>query len=107
MAQFAFGGTYLRGIGGTKDYPEGAKWIRKAAEGGYPKAQAVIGMAYGIGMGVSRDLGEALMWLNIAAANGYKDERTERMMKRVSASDLQKSQQRAKRCMASSYKDCD
>jgi TPR repeat protein len=98
---------YNRGEGVTQDYTEAVKWCRKAAEQGNAGCQGILAIMYAIGRGVSKDGVSALMWLNIAAANGYKDENLERATKMLSASDLEKIQQRAKRCMASSYKDCD
>ena len=59
--------------------------------------------------GVTQDSVDALMWLNIAAANGFSDAVGERdaLAKKLSCEKLEKANDRAKRCMASDYKDCD
>jgi hypothetical protein len=49
------------------------------------------------------------MWFHIAAANGFSDAVGERdaLAKKLSGEQLEKTNDRAKRCMASDYKDCD
>jgi hypothetical protein len=49
------------------------------------------------------------MWFHIAAANGFSDAVGERdaLAKKLSCEQLEKANDRAKRCMDSDYKDCD
>lgn len=47
------------------------KWLRKAAEAGFPIAQAEIGEMYYQGHGVPRSLGKSRDWLARAAAANY------------------------------------
>jgi TPR repeat protein len=100
---------YGNGWGVTQDYAEAVKWWRKAAEQGYAKAQSNLGLMYHKGYGVLQDTVAAYMWLNIAAANGFAGAEKLRDIAagKLSSSDIVKAQQMAKRCMASSYKDCD
>ncbi len=47
------------------------QWLRKAADGGFPIAQAELGEMYFRGHGVDRDLAEARRWLTLAARSDY------------------------------------
>jgi len=51
----------------TKEY---AKWERKAAEQGIPRAQFWTGTDYELGKGVLENHVEALKWYKLAGANG-------------------------------------
>jgi len=85
------------------------KWYRKAAEQGDADAQVNLALMYGNGQGVLQDMIAAHMWFNIAAANGHPDAAKLRDIAagKLSSSDIVKAQEKAKRCMASGYKDCD
>ena len=109
VAQNKLGLMYENGEGVTQDYAEAVKWYRKAAEQGYPLAQDNLGVMYFNGNGVLQDTIAAHMWFNIAAANGDPDAAKHRDIAagKLSSSDIVKAQQKAKRCMASGYKDCD
>jgi TPR repeat protein len=100
---------YRDGKGVTQDYAEAAKWYRKAAEQGNAMAQHSLGRMYANGNGVLQDTIVALMWFNIAAANGDLVAADDRDIAagKLSLSDIVKAQQKAIRCMASGYKDCD
>ena len=109
VAQFNLGEMYRLGNGVTQDYAEAVKWYRKAAEQGDADAQFNLGAMYDNGKGVLQDTIAAHMWFNIAAANGWQDAAILRDIAagKLSSSDIVKAQQKAKRCMASGYKDCD
>jgi uncharacterized caspase-like protein len=47
------------------------RWIRKAAEAGFPVAQAELGEMYYSGHGVDRNLASSRHWLELAAAAEY------------------------------------
>lgn len=108
-AQYNLGNGYRRGKGVTQDYAEAQKWYRKAAEQGYAIAQNNLGAMYYSGEGVLQDTIAAHMWFNIAAANGHKNAVKNRDIAadKLSSSGVEEAQKRAKRCMASGYKDCD
>ncbi|MDA9975998.1 hypothetical protein N9F34_04160, partial [Alphaproteobacteria bacterium] len=88
---------------------EAIKWYRKADEQGLSKAQSNLGVMYGEGAGILQDTVNAYMWFNIAILNGDADaaENRDIIASKLSSSDIVKAQDRAKRCMASDYKDCD
>ena len=61
---------YSNGRGVPQYYAEAARWYRKAAEQGTPKAQINLGVMYHKGEGIPPDYVQAHMWFNIAAAKG-------------------------------------
>jgi TPR repeat protein len=108
-AQTNLGFMYDEGPGVPQHSAEAVKWLRKAAEQGVAQAQNNLGLMYAQGMGVVQDTMAAHMWFNIAAANGHEDALKNRDIAahKLSSSQLAEAQQKAKRCMASGYKDCD
>lgn len=109
VAQRKLGTMYEGGRGIVQDFKEAAKWFRKCAEQGDGEAQASLGLMYYQGRGALQDTTAAHMWLNIAVANGNEKAREHRDItgRKLSPSEIVKAEQMAKRCMASSYKDCD
>jgi TPR repeat protein len=63
---------YFGGDGVKKDAGEGAKWCRKAAEQGEPRAEYMLASAYEAGIGVPKDPAQALDWYRKALAHGYE-----------------------------------
>ena len=108
-AQNNLGVKYDLGEGVAEDDAEAFKWYRKAAEQGHAKAQSNLGLMYDNGDGVQQDYVYAHMWFNIAAANGNTKAAKNRDIAagELSSSGVEEAQKRAKRCMASGYKDCD
>jgi TPR repeat protein len=108
-AQYYLALMYEEGDGVPQDYAEAMKWYRKAAEQGNAWAQNNLGVMNANGNGVLQDTIAAHMWFNIAAANGRQDAAKARDIAagKLSSSDIVKAQQKAKRCRASGYKDCD
>jgi TPR repeat protein len=102
-------GRHYNGEGVTQDYAEAVKWLRKAAEQGDEEAQNNLGWMYEKGNGVLQDRIAAHMWLNIATANGNKNagENRDFTAGKLTAEQLEKANERAKRCMDADYKDCD
>ena len=109
VAQYNLGVMYRNGEGVTQDYAEAVKWLRKAAEQGDEEAQNNLGWMYEKGNGVLQDRIAAHMWLNIATANGNKNagENRDFTAGKLTAEQLEKANERAKRCMDADYKDCD
>jgi TPR repeat protein len=68
QAQLFLGILYHFGIRGG--LPEAAKWVRRAADRGYAKAQGKLGLMYRHGEGVPKDSAEALKWDRRAADQG-------------------------------------
>jgi TPR repeat protein len=99
------------------DYAEAVKWYCKDAEQGYARAQSNLGVMYHKGKGVLQDTVAAHMWFNIAAEKGaavavkIRDIVAKLLLEapwsQLSSTDIVEAQKRAKRCMASGYKDCD
>jgi uncharacterized protein len=61
---------YLQGQGVPKDSVEAARWIRKAAEQGSPRAQVNLGALFAEGLGAPKNFQTALFWYRRAAEQG-------------------------------------
>ncbi len=71
---FTVGRNYELGRGGLPvDFAEAAKWYRRAADQGEPRAQNNLGFAYQNGRGVPTDYVEARKWFEKSAAAGNVD----------------------------------
>ena len=122
--QYKLGKLFQRGQGVEQDDDRAARWIcsaatkglsearkgcQKLASSGKAVAQYHLGVMLARGSGVLQDIGSAHMSLNIAAANGFSDAMGERdaLAKKLSGEQLEKANNRAKRCMDADYKDCD
>jgi hypothetical protein len=64
---------YSIGEGMLEDDKEAVKWLRKAADQGYAKAQLNLGVMYANGEGVPEDDKEAVKWYRMAAEQGDAD----------------------------------
>ena len=73
-AEFRYGISHLRGIGGRHNRIAGVKLVRQAAEQGYPRAEFELGRMYADGEDyvygalVAQDSAEAARWFQKAAA---------------------------------------
>lgn len=66
-AQANVGEIYEKGLGGSPDYANAAKWYRLAADQGYGRALTNLGFLYERGLGVARDPVAALQLYRKAA----------------------------------------
>lgn len=74
-AQTALGDCLLQIAGNTDlsaDYLEGLTWLRRAADAGFPEAQAALADAHANGPAALRNLEEAAYWLALYDANPGK-----------------------------------
>lgn len=74
-AQTALGDCLLQLAGNSdlsSDYLEGLTWLRRAADGGWPEAQAALAQAHTIGPSALRNQAEAAYWLALYDANPGK-----------------------------------
>ena len=112
-AQGDLGRLYDMGQGVPQDAQEALKWYRKAAEQGLVQAQFNLGMMYHKGQGVPQDFIRAHMWYNVAAAaltgEGGKAAMKNRdsVASRMTAAQIGKAQELARRCQATKFKECD
>ena len=108
ISQYSLGLMYSNGYGVLKDKAEAVKWWRLSAEQGYVYAQGMLGIMYELGEGVLKDDITAHMWYNIASGNGHKSAGDWRDGRAgfMSASDIKKATDMAKKCMESDYKNC-
>lgn len=112
-AQFNLSLLYDKGEGAQQDAQEAVKWSRKAAEQGHGWAQNNLGVTYDVGQGVVQDFVRARMWYNISAKVSSGDERkisiTNRddVGSRMTAAQIAKAQEMARRCQNTKFKECD
>ena len=112
-AQFNLGGMYAKGQGVPQDYQEALKWLRKAADQGDAGGQYNLGVMYEKGQGVPQDFVRAHLWLNIAAASSKGDlgksvmEYRDIVASQMTAMQIGKAQEMARRCQETKFKECD
>ena len=70
-SHFEVAACYARGWGVAMDQAEALKWVRKAADQGYPMAQFSLANCYDNGNGVTKDPVEAAKWMRKAADQGF------------------------------------
>jgi uncharacterized protein len=112
-AQFNLGMMYAKGLGVPQDYQAALKWYRRAAEQGNASAQNNLGLMYERGRGARQDFILAHMWSNIAAATLNGDEgksaltRRDHVASQMTAAQIEKAQEMARRCQDTKFKACD
>ena len=112
-AQYSLGLMYAEGQSVPQDYEEAVKWFRKAAEQGDAGAQNNLGLMYEYGYGVLQDFILAHMWFNIAGSALSVDEgkkavkNRDTVAKRMTAAQIGKAQEMARRCQDTKFKECD
>lgn len=67
---FFYGKMLIEGLGVGADKKEGANYILKAANAGFPQAMYYLGNCYKTGNGVTRNAEQAVKWYSLAAAKG-------------------------------------
>ena len=70
FAQASAAWGYREGYGTAVDHVEAVKWVRKAAEQGFARAQYDLGLMYEFGHGVERSYEKAVEWYQKAAEQG-------------------------------------
>lgn len=63
--EYSVGAAFYLGIIFKKDHKQAAKWLRRAADKGDPRAQGTLGYMYALGLGVERDDDQAQYWLRL------------------------------------------
>ena len=112
-AQFQLGVLYARGQGVPQNYQVAGQWYRKAAEQGHARAQYNLGVMYAQGQSVPQDFIRAYMWSNLAAAASSGDDGKNAMKTRdivasqMTAAQIGKAQEMARRCQETKFKECD
>ena len=95
------------------DYTRAARLFRSFAEQGKARAQFYLATMYDDGRGVPQDFTRAYMWLNVASAALSGDEGKAAMKNRyhvvsqMTAAQIEKAQEMARRCQQSQFKECD
>jgi TPR repeat protein len=113
QAQYNLGMLYNDGQGVPQDYQESLKWYRRAAEQGHARAQGNLGLLYAKGRGIPQDFTRAYMWLNVASTALSGDEGKAAMKNRyhvvsqMTAAQVEKAQEMARRCQQSQFEECD
>ena len=104
---------YRHGQGVSQDYQEALKWYRRSAEQGHAWAQNNLGVMFEVGQGVPQDFVRAHMWYSIGAKASSGDERKISLENRnnvasqMTAAQIGKAHEMARRCQDTKFKDCD
>lgn len=112
-AQSNLGLLYHMGQGVAKDSQEAVRSWRLAAEEGDTEGLFNLGVMYDKGQGVSQDFIRAYMWYHLAAAASSGADAMvaiklrDRVASRMTAAQIGKSQEMARRCQESKFKECD
>lgn len=108
-AQNNLGSMYRSGDGVPRDDAEAARLYRRAAVQGNAAAQNNLGVMYRDGLAVPRDDVRAHMWFNLSAARGNQNAAKNRdaVAARLTPEQLAQAQELARKCQASSYRQCD
>ena len=86
---------YLKGDGVQQDERQAAKWLKKGANLGDPRAQAALSDLYLRGIGVQRDYVRAYTWATIAAGQlGGEEERLAFLRRRMTTPELKDANRR-------------
>ena len=107
-AQFFLGALYHNGDGVSQNHETAVKWYTLSAEQGFDIAQGNLGVMYALGQGVVQDNVYAHMWWNIAALQGHEGatEYRDTIAERMTPSQIERAQDRARECVAKNYKGC-
>ena len=112
-AHYNLGWMYHQGQGVPQDYPAARKWYRKAAERGFAQAQFALGLMYDSGRSVPQDFIRAHMWYTVAAAALSGDagkismKNRDDVASKMTAAQIGKAQEMARRCQETKFKECD
>jgi len=112
-AQVALGVMYIQGRGLPQNSQEAVKWYRRAAKLGDAQAHFSLGLMYDTGRGVPQDFIRAHMWYSVAAASlGGDDgkkamEHRDHVVSQMTAPQVGKAQEMARRCQETKFKECD
>ena len=113
-AQYNLGVMYAEGKGVPQDDRAAVQWWRKAAAQGDAEAQYNLGLSYRTGRGVPQDVILAFMWFSIAGtASNYNDvgraamKRRDDVVTKMTAAQIGKAQEMARRCQDTKFKECD
>jgi uncharacterized protein len=98
----------FEGLGVEQDSSEGFRWLSLAAGQGDPQAHYGLGLAHAEGLGTPQNYISAYMWFNIASVAGHElaVSRRDAIASRLNSEHLVQAQERARRCVSSSYGDC-
>jgi TPR repeat protein len=112
-AQVSLGLMYAKGQGVPQDYQAALKWFHRAAEQGDASAQNNLGLMYERGRGARQDFVLAHMWSSIAAAALNGDDGAAALKRRdyvashMTAAQIEKAQEMARRCQDTKFKECE
>jgi TPR repeat protein len=104
---------YAKGQGVPQDYQAALRWFHKAAEQGDASAQNNLGLMYERGRGARQDFILAHMWSSIAAAALNGDDgkaalkRRDYVASHMTAAQIEKAQEMARRCQETKFKECE
>ncbi|WP_442754092.1 tetratricopeptide repeat protein [Methylocystis sp. JAN1] len=111
-AQANIASMYYDGAGVAQDYKEAAKWMRLAAKQGDAESQVNLGTMYLLGQGLERDPLRAYIWAAIGLETlsmppDQKKELLDLSAQTLSAAEVARAKEMAKKCEELKLKGCD
>ena len=110
LAQYRIATMHKMGLGVSKDAKEAKKWSRLAARQGNADAQALLGsLYYKAEGGESPDVVRAYMWYEVSSEQGSSEAKSEitAVAKDMTPQQLAEAREKAQKCKASKYEQCD
>ena len=110
VAQYRIAMMHRMGLGLPKDRKQAQKWSKLAATQGNPEAQQLLGSLYYKGEGAEPDdVSRAYMWYDVAATQGNTEAQKDRdtVAKELTPVQLTAAREKAAKCKASKFAQCD
>jgi TPR repeat protein len=113
QAQYNLGVLSYDGQGIKRDYRAARQWFHQAAEQGFAPAQYNLGVMYVRGQGGPPDVVRAHLWSSLAAAALSGDDEQmalqvrDRATARMTAGQIEKAEEMARRCQETTFKECE
>ena len=110
LAQYRIAKMHQMGLGVSKDTKEAKRWARLAAKQGNAEAQLLAGsLYYKSDSGESPDVVRAYMWYEASADQGSSEAKKEiaAITKEMTPAQLADAREKAQKCKASKYEQCD
>jgi len=108
-SQSLLGDIYFYGNEAPKNYKESFKWHTLAAKQGLKASQSSLGFAYYNGWGVEKDMVMAYAWWSLGSIGQNQPidkENLQNLERSLTANEIERAQEIAKRCLDTNFQSC-